>query len=414
MADVDAKGTPLADIVRTADDAELAIEIADGVFMSPDVSNVYVVRTDDGAVVVNTGTVVGGPKHVERIARMGLGPVRYVILTQHHADHRGGLQAFAADQPKIVADWRFPEGFAYNTGLIDFYLPKWERIWRPVLADGLPESPSFPVDPDILVQGRHVLEHGGRRFEIFSVPGGETLDSICVWMPEEKIVFTGNLFGPAFMTVPNVNTLRMDKPRSVIEYIRNADQVLALGAELLVTGHGEPVRGAAAVDKGVRTLRDAIQYIHDETVARMNAGQPLERMMAEIVLPDHLALHEWYGTVPWTVKTLYHEYVGWWDQDFTSRLYPVKLADRYPEIVAAAGADALVAAARAHLDGGRAVEGLQLAEIVLVAHPAHEPALGVQLDALKTLLERAGVKKNLQETVWLRGEIAATERAIAG
>jgi alkyl sulfatase BDS1-like metallo-beta-lactamase superfamily hydrolase len=413
MAQVNAEGTPLAEIVRPADDAELPIEIADGIFMSEDVSNSYAIGTRDGCVVINTGTIAGGPKHRARYRRAGLGPVRYVILTQHHGDHRGGLQSFEDDAPGIVADWRFPEGLTYNMDLQPFYLPKWERIWRPVLADGLPAAPEFPIDPDILVEWDHVIEHGGRRFELFSVPGGETLDSLCVWMPDEKIVFTGNLFGPAFMTVPNVNTLRMDKPRSVLEYIRNADRVLKLGAELLVTGHGQPIRGAAEVERSVRTLRDAVQYIHDETVKRMNAGQPLEQMMREIALPADLTIHEWYGTVPWTVKTLYHEYVGWWDQDFTSRLYPVKLADRYPEIVAAAGAEALLAAARAHFAADRIVEGLQLVEIVVAAEPANKAALRLQLDALKALLAQAPVKNNLQETVWLRGEIAATEEALS-
>ena len=42
-----------------------------------------------------------------------------------------------------------------------------------------------------------------------------------------------------------------------------------------------------------------------------------------------------------------------------------------PDVVAAAGADALVAAARAHLDGGRPVEALQLTDLVLAAEPGH-------------------------------------------
>src|ERR1700677_5009361 len=299
MTNANAFSLPVSDVIRPADDAELPTEIAPGVFMSGDVSNSYAVRTNAGAVVINTGTVAAGPKHFERYRKAGVGTVRYVILTQHHADHRGGLQAFLADHPKIVTDWRFPEGYKYNTDLQPFYLPKWERIWRIVLGDQIPTSLNFPIEPDILVEWNHGFDLGERRFELFSVPGGETLDSLCIWMPNEKIVFTGNLFGPAFMTVPNVNTLRMDKPRSIIEYIRCADRVLKLGAEMLVTGHGEPIRGSEQVAASVRKLRDAVQYIHDEAVRRMNAGQTLEQMMREITLPPPLQLHEWYGTVPW-------------------------------------------------------------------------------------------------------------------
>jgi alkyl sulfatase BDS1-like metallo-beta-lactamase superfamily hydrolase len=411
MVDVNAKDLPLSDIVRPSDDAELPKEIAPGIFMSEDVSNSYAIRTSDGAVVINTGTVVAGPKHFERYRKAAAGTVRYVILTQHHSDHRGGLQAFLGDGPKLITDWRFPEGYKYNTDLQPFYLPKWERIWKIVLGDKLPTSPYFPVEPDILVEWNYGFDLGGRRFELFSVPGGETLDSLCVWLPKEKIVFTGNLFGPAFMTVPNVNTLRMDKPRSILEYIRNADRVLKLGAEMLVTGHGEPIRGAEHIETSVRRLRDAVQYIHDATVKGMNAGHTLEQMMREISLPPALQLHEWYGTVPWTVKTLWAEYVGWWEQDFTSRLYPVALTERYTELVALAGADALANKAREHLTAGRTVEGLQLAEILLFAEPDHRQGLAVMIDALSSLLKEAAVKRNLQETVWLRAEIArATAR----
>jgi alkyl sulfatase BDS1-like metallo-beta-lactamase superfamily hydrolase len=413
MAEVDAKGLPLGTIVHAADDSDLPIEIADGVFMSEDVSNSYAIKTRDGAVVINTGTIRGGPRHRARYARAGVSPVRYVILTQHHTDHRGGLIPFLDDKPTIVAERRFPDGFAYNNFLNPFYQPRGERIWRVVLGDNLPEHPRFSVNPDILVHDDHAFELGGRRFELFSTPGGETLDSLCVWLPDDKIVFTGNLFGPAFMTMPNVNTIRCDKPRSVLEYVRNADRVARLGAELLVTGHGEPIRGADRIAADVGKLRDAVQYVHDRTVEGMNAGKTVEQLMGEVRLPAALQVHEWYGTVPWTVKTVWTEYTGWFDQDFTTRLYDVPLTSLYPEIVELAGADVLAARARAHIEAGRPLEGLHLVEMLLVARPGQAEGLKLKAASLRVLLDRAGEKKNLQETVWLRSEIAATEKAIA-
>ena len=413
MARNSGEATPVAQIVRPVDAADQLQEIAPGIYMSDDVSNSYAVRTSAGAVVINTGTDKGGPVHRARYRAAGIDKVSHVVLTQHHVDHVGGLKAFAADRPVIVADWRFPEGFKYHTDLQPFYYPRWSRIWRAVLGNNFPPATDFPIEPDVLVQWRHSMQVGERRFELFSVPGGETLDALCVWLPEEKIVFTGNLFGPAFMTVPNVNTLRIDKPRSVIEYIRNADQVLQLGAEMLVTGHGQPIVGAAQVASDVRRLRDAVQFIHDETVRGMNAGEALDSMMRRMALPPELQLHEWYGTVPWLVKSIWTEYCGWWDQDFTSKLYPEPITARYAEIVALAGADRVLDKAADHFAADRTVAGLQLVEVVLVADPANRRGLQLHLAALKTLLEKAGEKRNLQETVWLRSEIAATEEKLA-
>ena len=38
----------------------------------------------------------------------------------------------------------------------------------------------------------HSFEIGGRQFELYSVPGGEITDGLAVWLPSERIVFTGN------------------------------------------------------------------------------------------------------------------------------------------------------------------------------------------------------------------------------
>ena len=66
---------------------------------------------------------------------------------------------------------------------------------------------------------------GGRAFEVISTPGGESLDSLTVWMPNERIAFTGNLFGPVFLAIPNLVTVRGDKPRLVQRYLSSLDTV---------------------------------------------------------------------------------------------------------------------------------------------------------------------------------------------
>ena len=43
---------------------------------------------------------------------------------------------------------------------------------------------------------------GGRQLVLLSTPGGETTDSLVIWLPETRTAFTGNLFGPLFGHVP--------------------------------------------------------------------------------------------------------------------------------------------------------------------------------------------------------------------
>src|SRR5206468_6608416 len=121
----------------------------------------------------------------------------------------------------------------------------------------------------------HAFELGDRRFELYSTPGGEAIDSLVVWLPDERIVFVGNLMGPMFGHVPNLYTVRGDKIRSAIAYIHSLDRVLGLQPEVLITGHGEPIRGAEEVARRVRQVRDATEYLRDRTIEGMNAGVDL-------------------------------------------------------------------------------------------------------------------------------------------
>ena len=78
---------------------------------------------------------------------------------------------------------------------------------------------------------------GGRRFELLSPPSGETLNAICIWLPAQKILFTGNFFSAVFGTMPNFYTLRGDRQRSVPGWLGECRRLIDLQPALLITGH---------------------------------------------------------------------------------------------------------------------------------------------------------------------------------
>ena len=122
------------------------------------------------------------------------------------------------------------------------------------------------MKPDIIVDQEYRFRAGRAGFELIWTPDGETTDSLTVWMPKEKIVFTGNLFGPVFLSMPFLCTLRGDKPRLVRDYLRSLDRVRNLGAELLITGHGEPIRGAERIRADLDKMHAAVSYVNDYTM----------------------------------------------------------------------------------------------------------------------------------------------------
>jgi alkyl sulfatase BDS1-like metallo-beta-lactamase superfamily hydrolase len=244
------------------------------------------------------------------------------------------------------------------------------------------------------------LEVGGRGIELISVPGGETTDSLVVWLPEERICLCGNTFGPLIGHIPNLVTMRGDRYRDALTAIASVERVRDLRAEVLVTGHFEPVRGAERIDAELGRLRDALQYIHDQTVAGMNAGKDVRTLMREITLPAECEVGQGYGKVAWDVRAVWENYSGWFHHESTTELYPVGFDSVAADVVELAGAEALVDRARAHLAADRALQAIHLAQLVPADHP------GVR-DVLRQAHEKllAG-STNFWESAWLRNQIA--------
>src|SRR6185312_15535722 len=138
------------------------------------------------------------------------------------------------------------------------------------------------------------LEVGGRRMELISVPGGETNDSLVVWLPDERICLCGNTFGPLIGHVPNLVTIRGDRYRDALTAIASVERVRDLQPELLVTGHFDPIAGAQLISDELTRLRNAIEYLHDRTVAGMNAGKDVQTLMQEIALPAEYEVGQGY------------------------------------------------------------------------------------------------------------------------
>src|SRR5262245_62356049 len=77
--------------------------INDFVYLSEGNSNAFLVVTREGRVVVNTGMGYEAPIHKAYFDSIDRGPVRYIVLTQGHVDHVGGVDVFREPGTEIVA-----------------------------------------------------------------------------------------------------------------------------------------------------------------------------------------------------------------------------------------------------------------------------------------------------------------------
>ncbi|MEZ5744098.1 MAG: MBL fold metallo-hydrolase [Sphingomonadaceae bacterium] len=102
MSETKEKGPALAGLVRAGDAQTEAVAITDFVFMARDVSNAYLVTTDDGDVLVNTGFNENAERNVALLSPHRTGPLKYIFLTQSHADHFGGVPEFREAGTQVV------------------------------------------------------------------------------------------------------------------------------------------------------------------------------------------------------------------------------------------------------------------------------------------------------------------------
>jgi alkyl sulfatase BDS1-like metallo-beta-lactamase superfamily hydrolase len=127
--------------------------------------------------------------------------------------------------------------------------------------------------------------------------------------------------------------------------------------------------------------------------------------MRDITLPAELALPQVHGKVPWIVRAIWEEHVGWFRYESTTEFYEVPPSSVWPDIVELAGGTAaLIERAHAHAEHGRALHALHLTDIVLAHTPGEPAALQVKRAALQQLLA-ASRQENFSEVQWLEQEI---------
>jgi alkyl sulfatase BDS1-like metallo-beta-lactamase superfamily hydrolase len=391
----------------------VAKPINDFVYLSEGLSNTYLIVTSEGRVVVNTGMGFEAPVHRRNFDAVDASPVRMILLTQGHVDHVGGVDLFREAGTEVVAQANNEAHQADDARIQGFRARRSAFAFADAIAAALHHiqdnlggvvSPQAHPRPTLTFDDRHSFELGGLRFELIATPGGETTDSMVIWLPQHRICFTGNLFSALFGHFPNLVTIRGDRYRDPLRFIESLDRVLDLEPELLLVGHHGPVEGRDLIRAELLRLRGAVEYVHDETVRGMNAGEDVHTLMDRIALPRDLEVGEGYGKVSWSVRAIWENYAGWFHHGSTTELYAVPPCRVHPDLVElAGGADAVAKRAAEKLAAGAPLEAIHLAEVALAAQPLHREALGVSLAAHEQL-EAASV--NFWLTSWLRKQAA--------
>jgi alkyl sulfatase BDS1-like metallo-beta-lactamase superfamily hydrolase len=398
----------------TGQDKTKLVKIRDSIYMAETASNVYVVTTPAGNIVIDTAPEKWAPEAKKVLTEEIHGPVKYIILTHGHADHIGGIDLWKQSGTQIIAQRNYVEFVNYVTRLEGFFAPRNAVAFNRPPHEVGPWAGNYgaKIDPTILFDEKYEFTLAGLEIELFSTPG-ETPDHLTVWIPAYKAAFIGDNYAgagiPEPMSFPNLYAIRGTKPRWALDWIHSIDKVLELKPEIVLNGHGEPILGNEEITRRLSRYRDAIQYVHDETVKGMNAGKNVFTLMQEIKLPSRFDLSESFGKVSWAVRGIYDGYAGWFDANPTT-MYESPPASVYPDLVTLAGGpEPLVRLAVEKVQAGKSVEALHLTDVVLAYDQKNSAALNARIKALEALQKSC---ENFVEEGWLEYGIAKAKEKL--
>ncbi len=105
-----------------------------------------------------------------------------------------------------------------------------------------------------------------------------------MWNPGRKVLCTGDLF---IWASPNCGN-----PQKVQRYPREwaigLRKMAALGAEVLLPGHGFPILGATASRRRCSDTAELLESLVEQTLALMNEGARLDDIVHAVEAPAHL------------------------------------------------------------------------------------------------------------------------------
>lgn len=370
--------------------------------------NVIMIEGDDGIIIVDTTTSHDHATVAYKAFReLTEKPVVAIIYTHHHGDHIGGAAAFvdreAAERGEIrvIAAQNFMRELGDENqatgplmGLRATYM--YGQLLDPD-GDGrdyhisccgyrLGGGGTSFIVPNTFVDGSQDFEIAGVRLTLFQT-GGESASHIAVYLPESKIMLTGDeIQGPNY---PNLHSLRGTKPRDALKWIHALDRMLEYEVDYLVPSHGQPVIGNQESAEVLTLYRDVIQFTHDQSVRYINKGYTPDELANTIRLPEYLDVEPWtkemYGTVKHNVREYFVAYISWWNGD-PIELDPIPRREKAERLVRLMGGrDAVFAEAEKVFYSGDAQWAGELATLLIRIDLDDMPARHLKAAAFRTI-----------------------------
>lgn len=225
--------------------------------------NTGVIIGDEGVMVIDTqATPHMAQDVVRRIREVTDKPVKYVLLTHYHAVRVLGAAAYQAEN--IIAS-RLTYEMIAERGQQD-WKSEFERF--PRLFEGHETIPGLTW-PDIVFDGRLTVDLGNRPVEIRSPGKGHTQGDTIAWLPDQKILYSGDLV--EFGATPYTGDAHLTDWPATLDALR------ALQPEKLVPGRGDALTTPALCEKAMTETQAFVTDLFEAAKESRRLGRSLKQ-----------------------------------------------------------------------------------------------------------------------------------------
>jgi alkyl sulfatase BDS1-like metallo-beta-lactamase superfamily hydrolase len=174
-----------------------------------------------------------------------------------------------------------------------------------------------PKDPELTI--------GGSKVELIPAHGGETRDAMLIYLPEERVMFMGEVIMP-YLGGPF-------SPEGDLQGLFDAiDEITKRSPQYLLHGH-EPLTRNFTSPLILSHLKTDLTWLRDQVLAAVRSGDERAAIHERNLVPPDLLAHQpdvhqpYYILREHVIDRLYDQSVGYWQADLQGLAHPSR-ADR--------------------------------------------------------------------------------------
>ena len=262
-------------------------EIAGGVFglqfempFGVQAINVYVL-TGDPVTLIDTGPILADIPDAlyHALDKVGhpVGTLGQIIVTHHHPDHMGLAARLKSISGARVVCHRLGGGILKDyhgqSVLLREYLIELapfvgldpeqtrETFFKPSDWDAAAE----PVAVDETVDDGDIIGAGSRDLRVIYTPG-HTIDHICLYDPEERLMFTGDMLLQSITPNPDIYPPWLsEKSSGLPDYIDSLRKIRDIETMMALPGHGKSITDfQTRIDEVLLHHEERLQFLRDD------------------------------------------------------------------------------------------------------------------------------------------------------